>query len=145
MRLDQKIAALAAQQMFSIFEPAALHVLGFSAQTRSLRAGEELFRKGDVADGGFLVVSGRISVSSDEASLSAGEQIGPGGLIGVAALVSEGERPAMAIALEPSELLVLPRSLMRLVLEAHPVSAAALRRHIAAIAAETHRKLAGLI
>lgn len=124
MRLDQKIAALSQQPLLQTLEPAALHVIGFSLTERSLKAGEVLFRAGELSDGGFLVISGRVRAGESQ-------EFGEGALIGETALLTDIPRPATVLALEPTRLLVLPRSLMHKVLEAHPASAAALRAHFA--------------
>lgn len=143
MRLDQKIRALSEQPLFRVLQPEAVHVLAFSAQERSLKAGDELFRKGETSDGGFFVLSGRLAV--DVAGLGlADEELGPGALIGEAALITETIRPATILALEPSRLLVLSRALMHRVLDAHPGSADALRRHVGGLLAETEVGLRSL-
>ena len=131
MRLDQKIVALNAQDLLRVLEPEALHVLAFSALPRRLNAGEELFRQGETADGGYVVVAGRLSVSLTGVAIETDDQLGPGGLVGQAALFAPITRPQTVIALEPSDLLFIPQSLMRRVLEEHPVSARRLQTHIA--------------
>lgn len=144
MRLDQKISALSAPAVFQGLEPQALHVLAFSASIRRLKAGEELFRQGEAADGGYVIVSGRLSVSPDGVAMAEEGQLGPGGLIGETALIAEIERPQTVFALEPASLLFIPRTLMREVLVAHPASAASLRSRIAARLAGTAARLGSL-
>lgn len=141
MRLDEKIALMDALPLLGLLEPQARHVLAFSAEERSLRAGDVLFERGARADGGFLVLSGRIALNAAGAGIEGAQMIGPGLLIGEAALIAETTRPGTALAVEPTRLLVLPRSLMHKVLEAHPDSAAALRRHMAAKVAATEFEL----
>lgn len=131
MRLDQKISALSAPAVFRGLEPQALHVLAFSASVRRLKAGEELFRQGEAADGGYVIVTGRLSISPDGVAVADDGQLGPGGLIGETALIAENERPQTVFALEPATLLFIPRTLMREVLVAHPASAATLRNSMA--------------
>lgn len=137
MRLDQKIAALAAQPLLAVLEPAALHVLAFSATEQTLKAGEELFRKGDASNGGFLVLSGRLEAE--------GQAFAAGTLVGEAALVAETQRPVTVLALEPTVVMVLTRSLMRKVLESHPASAVALSRHVAARVVGTEASLKAVL
>lgn len=126
MRLDQKIAALSQQPLLQMLQPEALHVVAFSANEHKLKAGEELFKAGEASDGGFLVLTGRVRAGH------AGDEFGPGSLIGESALFAETVRPTTVLALEPTVLLVLPRSLMHRVLEAHPASALALQARVAA-------------
>lgn len=137
LRLDQKARLLNALPLFQAMEPQAVHVLAFSAREMSAAAGETLFSMGEASDGGYLIASGRIRLGD--------ETFGPGTLLGAAALISETERPASALALEPSVLLVLPRILVLQVLEAHPGSAASLRRMIAAEVAEVQKSLKALV
>lgn len=137
MRLDEKIALLAAQPLLGVLEPQALHVIAFSASERSLRAGEELFRAGETSEGGFLILSGRVRAGDEDFSA--------GALIGKAALLAETTHPATVLALEPTVLLAMPRALMLRVLEAHPASTVALNRHVAGEVAGTHRDLKALL
>jgi len=132
MRLDQKHALLDALPLFGLLEPQARHVLAFSASERALRAGEVLFRRGDRADGGFVILSGRLALNASGEGVDGAEIHGPGTLIGEAALLAETNRPGTALAVEPTRVLVLSRALMHRVLEEHPESAGALRRHVAA-------------
>jgi len=145
MRLDQKIAALNAQDLLSVLEPEALHVLAFSAAARRLAAGEELFRQGETADGGYVVVTGRLSVALNGVAVEETDQIGPGGLIGQAALFAAVVRPQTVIALEPSQLLFISQGLMRRVLDEHPVSAQRMQVHLADSIALIRSSLGALI
>lgn len=137
LRLDQKARLLNALPLFQAMEPQAVHVLAFSAREMAIAAGETLFAAGSASDGGYIIASGRIRVGD--------ETFGPGTLIGATALISETQRPAAALALEPSVLVVLPRETILQVLEAHPGSAAALKRRIAADVAEMHGALKALL
>jgi len=145
MRLDEKTTALAGLALFRALEPEALHVLAFSATTQQLKAGEDLFRKGARADTGYVVVSGRIGVQATDGAPGEGEVVGPGGLIGVSALLVAGERPGTALALEPSRVLVLSQSLMRQGGGGGGTRPAALRAHLAGELASTRQRLAEII
>ncbi|MCA0423636.1 MAG: Crp/Fnr family transcriptional regulator [Proteobacteria bacterium] len=137
MRLDEKIARLTAQPLLGVLEPAALHVIAFSASERMLKAGEELFKAGETSEGGFLILTGRIRAG--------GEDFGAGSLIGKAALLTETTHPVTVLALEPTVLLALPRALMLRVLEAHPASAHALNAYVADEVSGTYRDLKALL
>lgn len=137
MRLDQKARLLNALPLFQAMEPQAVHVLAFSAGEQSIAAGETIFTEGALSDGGFVIASGRIRLGD--------ETLGPGTLVGAAALISETERPATALALEPAVLVLLPRVLVLQVLEAHPGSAASLRRLIAAEVTAVQTSLKALL
>ena len=56
MTLDDDIDNLARIPLFSIFEPNALRMLALSTETRLLRAGDVLFRRGEMSDGGYVQI-----------------------------------------------------------------------------------------
>ena len=125
MKLQGDLATLQQQPLLGLMETEALRLLAFSAESRILRAGDLLFRRGDLSDGGYLVVSGSIALSTGDTGPAA-QIIGAGGLIGEMALFTALERPATALAREPSQILKLPLSIMRRVLVEFPDSAARL-------------------
>ncbi|WP_420101056.1 cyclic nucleotide-binding domain-containing protein [Bosea sp. (in: a-proteobacteria)] len=125
MSLDDDMALLARQPLLGLMERDALRLLAFAAETRSLRAGDVLFRAGEAADGAALVVSGALAVMEEEGR-PAREIVGPGGLVGELALFTAVSRPSTVIAREPSQIMRLPRSVMRRVLGESPASAEAI-------------------
>lgn len=125
MKLQGDLATLQQQPLLGLMETEALRLLAFSAESRILRAGDLLFRRGDPSDGGYLVVSGSIALSLTDTG-QAEQVIGSGGLIGEMALFTVIERPATALARAPSQVLKLPLSIMRRVLVEFPDSAARL-------------------
>jgi CRP-like cAMP-binding protein len=108
-------------------EPEALRLIAFSAETRILRAGDILFRQGDISDGGYVVISGSIALESDGPVTIARAPM----LLGDTALITETRRPATALAREPSSVLKISRSLFHRVLNEYPDSAVRLRRSLA--------------
>jgi len=75
--------------------------------SRSVKAGEIIFRDGDPGDRLFGVLSGEIELSSDGQRL---ETIGPGSCFGAAALVEpDHRRYGTATALTDAELLEMNR------------------------------------
>lgn len=143
MRLADKIALLEALPSLGRLEHEALHVLAFSAEEQKLGEGQELFRRDAQADGGYLILTGGIVLKRHGGD--AGENFGPGALLGESALIAETTRPATAVATAASQVLFLPRALVRKVLDAHPDSAQALRRHVAATVATTEFELRNLV
>jgi CRP-like cAMP-binding protein len=127
MRLDDLILLLRDLPIFESIDPEALRLLAFSAIRRQLRAGDILFRRGDPADGGFLVISGEIVLDRSDDGAPSPHVFGPGTLIGQLALVAPVQRPATAIARDGTTVMYFSRDLMTKVLEAHPESAMALR------------------
>ncbi|MGL5117100.1 MAG: cyclic nucleotide-binding domain-containing protein [Beijerinckiaceae bacterium] len=123
MALDSDIGQFQANPLFSLFEVEAIRLIAFSADTRMLRPGDLLFRQGDVSDGGYLVVTGRLSLTDGETE----ELHGPGALVGELALFTQTARPVSASAAEPTTLRRIPRHLMRRVLTEYPGTAARIR------------------
>jgi CRP-like cAMP-binding protein len=138
MALDDDIAELARQPVLGLLERDALRLLAFAAETRSLRAGDILFRAGETADGAYLVRSGAVSLASQDDGGPADEIVRTGALIGELALFTATKRPVTAIAREPTQLVKLSRSVMRRVLAEFPGSA----EEIAAVIGERLREFA---
>lgn len=125
MALDDDIALLARVPLFASLGSEPLRLLAFSAESRVLRAGDILFKEGQAADSGYVVVDGSL-VLANSGGLT--ERIaGVGSLLGEIALIVETLRPATATARDPASVLRIPRSLFRRVLTEFPD--AALRVH----------------
>lgn len=127
MGREVNIGELGKNPLLAALEPEALQFVAFSAETRTLRAGDVLFRLGDVSHDGFVVLSGSIALDpSGEGSVVA-RIIRPPALIGELALLTETHRPATAIAREPSAVLRISRQLFHRALQEFPQSAARLQ------------------
>lgn len=141
MALDDDIAILSEAPLFNLLERDALRLVAFASETRTLRAGDMLFRKGDRSDGGYVVSRGAIALDANDDGSPAAFIAGPGSLIGQAALFTRITRPATATAREPSTVIRVTPSLMRRVLEEFPDAAAAMQN---AMADELDRLTQGL-
>lgn len=126
MSLDDDMALLARQPLLSLMERDALRLLAFAAESRTLRAGDVLFRAGEASDGAVLVVSGALALASADDGRPANDIVGPGALVGELALFASVPRQSTAIAREPTQVMRLPRSVMRRVLGESPASAEAI-------------------
>ena len=124
MALQDDVRNLTSLPAFRDLDPEAVRLIAFSAETRILRAGDVLFRRGDPSDGGFVVLSGVIGV---EAAPGRETLVRPPALLGEMALVAETLRPATAVAREPTSVLKVPRTLYRRILAEYPESAARVR------------------
>jgi CRP/FNR family transcriptional regulator, cyclic AMP receptor protein len=92
--------------------PAAdLDRLAGFARSRSCQPNEPVFVKGDPAAGMMAVVEGRVRIVtySAEGKEIVLNVINPGEVFGEIALIDGGERTADAVAMEPTELLILER------------------------------------
>ncbi len=130
MALDDDIAVLTRVPALAVLEREALRLLAFAGQTRILIAGDVLFRKGDTADGGYVITSGSIALDARDDGSPASYVVGEGTLIGETALVVETMRAATAVAREPSSVMKLTREVVLRVLSEFPNSAVALRQSI---------------
>ena len=130
MALQEDVALLSALPCFASFSEEALRLLAFSSDSRTLRAGDVLFRASQPAVGAYLVRSGAVMVVETS---EAGETIvGPGGLIGEAGLIAPSAFRFTAVAREPSSVLHIPRATVRKVLQEYPDVAAELKRGVEA-------------
>jgi CRP-like cAMP-binding protein len=117
--------------------------VAFAAEPRVLRSGDVLFRKGDRADGGYVVKFGAIALAQRDDGVPA-FVAGPSAVIGQTALFARVTRPATATARELSTVLRVSSGLMRRVLEEFPAAAEAMRDVIEDELAELTRGLNGV-
>jgi predicted acylesterase/phospholipase RssA/CRP-like cAMP-binding protein len=89
---------------------------------RRVSAGEHIYRKGDMADGGFAVIRGRIRlVGSDDGGHGTGShEVGKGALIGEEGLVEAVGRTGSALAIRDSVVVEIPRTAFLALLETNP-------------------------
>ena len=130
MALENDIRILTSLPAFRDLEADALRLVALSADTRILRAGDVLFRRGEAAQGGFIVLGG--SIELDHGAGAPATVVRPPTLIGETALLTETLRPAKATAREPSSVLEVTRRLYRRVLAEYPDSARRMRDSVAA-------------
>ena len=117
-----------------------LRIVAIGAESRSIHAGEVLFRRGDAAEAAYVVQEGSFRLTADE-TRDPGETVGPGMLIGDIALLTETKRPVTATACEPSTVMRIPRSLFLKMLESYPDAARRLRDNLLAHTEQATREL----
>ncbi len=128
MSLEDDVRDLARNPTLRELESEALRLIAFSAETRILRAGDILFRRGDASDGGYVIRSGTIVLERDEGPPAI---VAAPALLGDMALITETRRPATALAREPSSVLKISRTLFHRVLVEYPNSAMRVRAALA--------------
>ncbi|MBV8450433.1 MAG: Crp/Fnr family transcriptional regulator [Hyphomicrobiales bacterium] len=139
MQLNAKTQHLARIAPLSVIESDALRLLAFDGVERALEPQSVLFRQGDAADGGYVVISGSVALEREGEIAPPARLMKSGALIGLSALVVKLERPVTATAREKSLLLKLPRRLVLRVLEAFPDSALAFKQYVEdCLAAQAH-------
>lgn len=131
MALDDDILFLRRIATFRVLGPDALRVLAIGVEKIHLRAGDILFEEGEPAESAYAVVAGviRLRRASDKA-LDEPVLVKAGALIGESALLVETDRPASAIAMEPSTLYRIPRGMFMRMLESDVEAAVGLREMI---------------
>jgi CRP-like cAMP-binding protein len=131
MALEDDILFLRRIATFRVLGPDALRVLAISAEKMHLRAGDILFEQGEPADGAYAIVAGVIRLRrANDKALDEPALVKAGSLIGESALLVETDRPASAIAMEPSSLLKIPRGMFMRMLESDVEAAVGLREMI---------------
>ena len=128
MSIEDDVALLERVPTLRLLGTAALRMLAIGSEQRDFARGDWLFSVGDDADAGFVVQRGKFSI---EDGGGAEIVVGPGALIGELALVVAMRRPSSAIALEPSSVIRIARSLFQRVLENDPAAARRLRDEFA--------------
>ena len=131
MALEDDIAILTRAPLFGLLDTDAIRLIAFAAEPRTLKTGEVLFRKGERADGAYVVVRGVIVLDGREDGSPAAFVAEPGALIGRTALFVRMTRPATATARTRSAAMRISPTLMRRVLEEFPSAAQALHKTLA--------------
>jgi CRP-like cAMP-binding protein len=127
MTIEDDISFFERVPMLNLLGRQALRILAIGAQTRYVHGGEVLFNAGDEADGGFVVQEGRFNIAPAASEGGKAIVVGPYTLLGEVALFTQSRRAATATALEPSNVLLIPRPLFLKMLDSFPDSARKLR------------------
>ncbi len=132
MALEEDILFLRRITTFRVLGPDALRVLAISLEKIHLRAGDLLFEEGEPADCAYAIEIGAVRLRrAHDKALDEPTIVREGTLIGESALVVETERPATAIAAEPTTLFKISRGVFMRMLESDVDAAIGLREMIA--------------
>jgi CRP-like cAMP-binding protein len=115
----------------------ALRILAIGAESRYVHDGEALFKAGETADCGYVIQEGSLALKAPGLGRAPEVVAGPGTLLGELALIAETKRPADAIALEPSTVIRISRTLFLKMLEGYPEAAYKLREQLLARAQQS--------
>ena len=128
---------------FSDADELQLDAIARAVVERSYRRGDPVFLEGEACDGLYTVKSGRVRIY--KISPEGREQVlliaGPGDTFNEVPVFDGGPNPASVEALEPTILLLLPKSALLAMVEAQPKLARAFMRTFAA----RLRQLVGLV
>jgi CRP-like cAMP-binding protein len=145
MTIEDDIAFLTQVPTFAQLGYSALQIVAIGSETRQLEDGEVLFRAGETADAGYVIQSGSLKLTRHEVRRSdPSVLLGPGVLVGELALVTETDRPATAIAAEPTTVIRISRSLFRKVLEGFPEAARLMRDQMAERAKQASEEISAV-
>lgn len=132
MSLEDDIRVIASVSLFDELSNKQLRLLAFGAERIKLAPGRELYREGQNAECGYVVVAGEIDLFRDTLrGRQVIRRVGPGTLLGELALITETTRLTGAFAPEEAQVIRINRSLFRRMLEEYPETAAALHGRLA--------------
>jgi CRP-like cAMP-binding protein len=132
-------AALERMPLFHDLGLDDLATLAGTVRTRRYRRGEVIFHEGDPGDALYIVLTGRVKISSlsDTGVEAILATLRPEEFFGALALLDGAPRSVSATAVESAELLVLPRDRFHQLIDEVP----AIRRHVLAQLAGEVRRL----
>lgn len=129
MSLDEDIKFFSRVELFQEFSLEQLRLLAFGAERKLYRDGEIVFHQGDLSNGGYVLLSGKIDlILKDDKKII--ESLGENALIGELALISSNRRSATAIAKGQVYLIFISRDLFRRMLSEYPELATLLQARI---------------
>jgi CRP-like cAMP-binding protein len=145
MTIEDDISFLGHVPTFAPLGFSTLQIVAIGSETKQLADGEILFRAGETTDAGYVIREGSWRLTTgDPRRFDQGVTFGPGTLIGELALVTETVCAATAIAMEPTTVVRISRSLFCKVLEGFPESARLMRDRFAERASLAGDELARL-
>ncbi len=127
MAIEDDIAFFEKVPTLAALGKQALRVLAIGAETRQLQSGAVLFYAGELADGGYIIQEGSLTLEPAGPTAGTEYSVGPGTLLGELALLTDTVSPVTAIAREPTVLIRISRSLFRKMLEGYPAAAQHMR------------------
>ncbi|MCI5075510.1 cyclic nucleotide-binding domain-containing protein [Oricola sp.] len=131
MSLEDDIRVISGVSLFEDLSDEQLRLLAFGAERLTLSQGQELYREGQAADCGFVVVSGSIDLfRTTMRGRKMLKRVEPGAILGELALIANTTRLTGAIAAEDSQVVRINRSLFRRMLEEYPHCAVSLHTRL---------------
>lgn len=110
-RLQRVQLSAILEQWFPDSQPQEIRQLQESVDWVQLAGGEYLYRKGDSADGMYLLVNGRLRIQAD-AALEPVSELGRGASIGELAVLGDAPRNESVLAIRDSQVVRLNRQLV---------------------------------
>ena len=121
MSLEDDIRILSGVTLFEDLSTEQLRLLAFGAERVKLAKGRELYREGQSAECGFIIVSGAVDLFRETPrGRHVVKKVVPPMVLGEVALITETSRLTGAVAAEDSEIMRINRSLFKRMLEEYP-------------------------
>jgi CRP-like cAMP-binding protein len=105
-----------------------LNLFRHETETRTLAAGEVLFKENDAGEAMYVVLEGELEISIRGKSL---EKVGPGGVVGELAIIERAPRTATVTATAPSKVVALGTRRFEFLVQQTPYFATHLMRVMA--------------
>jgi type IV pilus assembly protein PilB len=134
---------LAAMPLFAEVHPGHLEQIAAAMEIRPFRQGEVVVREGEPGDALFVLLSGRVAITTRSDDLGFTVEVGrlgPGEYFGEMALLTGDPRSATVTAIEPAQAAVLPRKVFDRVLAQLPQVSQTITRGLARRIAQMNRQ-----
>lgn len=120
MALEKMNEVLGQVDFFQSFSQDQINLVAFVSDFRHVKEGDLLITEGQVAEGAFILVSGRL-VAEHEGGKPAGPIVDQSGaLVGEMALLAEMPRGTSVRALSDSEVVFVPRTHFKKLIQTYP-------------------------
>ncbi len=130
MQLDDTATILGRADFFSICDVEQRRLLAFASERKKFRPGTVIYTAGDVADGAYVLVSGTVATTQDEAGTNPFLVHHEGALLGATGLVLAKPRTVTVKAVDAVEALFVPRTAFLKLAHQYPQLAARAAEHI---------------
>jgi len=131
MSLESDAGILARLPLFAELEREPLRLLAFQAARTAHAQGADIFRPGGILPGALIIVEGSAGLFRNEEPEPV-KILREGGMIGVKALILELEYPYTIRAMEPTEVMTIPRESFRRIMAEYPDAAIRVRQTMTA-------------
>ena len=128
MALAADIALLREAPLFGDMTDEQLRLFAFGARKHVFREGERLHERGRAAEGGLVVIMGRLALTDEHGEEREAE---PGALLDEMALFKRARHDETAVAAEDGAVMAIPRELFMRMVEEYPGIAEIARSRIA--------------
>lgn len=124
MELDDIASVLAQSDFFKICDEEQVRLLAFASERKRFSAGDVIFEKGDMSDGGYVLISGQV-IAGDPGDGSRRQRVSERGVVlGEMGLVLQRPRRSTISAATRVELVHVPYTAFAKLMRQYPEMAA---------------------